>query len=148
MLLRTAAARVCSRLTEATSSAPLAALSSWPLGGRLAGPAAAPFSSTSVGEPGSSKDARAYPTRALIEVIRENSGASTAKLWAEVQSGQATSEGLRAIPSKRRMKLLLNFMKKNHKVRAWRPQKKNAFVYRLHPMLLRKETRAAQPAQH
>ncbi len=63
-----------------------------------------------------------------------------------LQSGQATSEGLRAIPSKRRMKLLLNFMKKNHKVRAWRPEKKNAFVYRLHPMLLRKETRA-QPSQ-
>jgi len=81
----------------------------------------------------------AFPTKTLVEIIRENREISTSNLWKEVQSRQETSEGARAIPHKRQMKLLLKFMKKSFKVKAYRG--KTSYVYKLHPWFLAKERR-------
>jgi hypothetical protein len=87
----------------------------------------------------------AFPTNTLVEIIRENPEISTSNLWKEVQSRQETSEGARAIPHKRQLKLLLKFMKKSCKVKTLRG--KTAYVYKLHPWFLAKERRRLQVAE-
>ena len=56
-----------------------------------------------------------------------------------MQNRKETSEGARAIPHKRQMKLLLKFMKQTFKVQA--KKDKSSYVYTLHPWFLSKERR-------
>lgn len=135
---------VAATLAAAKTKGSHATLFTTPLPVRV--PSASIFNTTTTADTESAQKEgvqhQAHPTRALIELIRENEGLNATKLWKEVQNQQEQSEGLRAIPSKKQMKLLLHFMKKTFKVKTEKDRKR--FVYKLHPMLLRKEEKLQQ----
>ncbi|WZN59289.1 hypothetical protein HKI87_01g08140 [Chloropicon roscoffensis] len=146
-MLRSALFGTVARLTAACSCSPSAAAPAvsalgalrtdqrWP---SAAHGTAAQYSSATTDRP--------QPTRELLEIIRKNGDISTAALWREVQDRHDVSESARAIPNKRQMKLLLKFMKRTFKVKASKGKAKS-YLYRVHPLMLRREQRAQAKAQ-